>query len=69
MNQNPRRAVVTGASTGIGEATLRQLRVLGWAVVAVAMLRLSMPSALVRTRYVKNLLANRFALLKSLRAW
>lgn len=28
MNQNPRRAVVTGASTGIGEATVRQLRVL-----------------------------------------
>ncbi|QWW18849.1 SDR family oxidoreductase [Schaalia sp. 19OD2882] len=32
----PRRAVVTGASTGIGEATVRLLRAHGWHVVAVA---------------------------------
>jgi len=31
-----RRAVVTGASSGIGEATARALRVRGWDVVAVA---------------------------------
>ncbi|GAB3612350.1 SDR family oxidoreductase [Humibacter ginsengisoli] len=31
-----RRAVVTGASTGIGEATVRLLRAHGWEVVAVA---------------------------------
>ena len=31
-----RKAVVTGASTGIGEATVRKLRKLGWDVVAVA---------------------------------
>lgn len=31
-----RRAVVTGASTGIGEATVRRLRAQGWAVTAVA---------------------------------
>lgn len=31
-----RRAVVTGASTGIGEATVRQLRALGWEVTGVA---------------------------------
>ena len=31
-----RRAVVTGASTGIGEATVRALRSSGWDVVAVA---------------------------------
>ena len=31
-----RRAVVTGASTGIGEATVRLLRQNGWDVVAVA---------------------------------
>ncbi len=32
----PRTAVVTGASTGIGEHTVRQLRALGWKVIAVA---------------------------------
>ncbi|WP_308493342.1 SDR family oxidoreductase [Microbacterium terrisoli] len=31
-----RRAVVTGASSGIGEATVRALRATGWDVVAVA---------------------------------
>src|SRR5690606_17162357 len=31
-----RRAVVTGASTGIGEATVRALRAQGWDVVGVA---------------------------------
>lgn len=31
-----RRAVVTGASTGIGEATVRALRAAGWEVVGVA---------------------------------
>lgn len=31
-----RKAVVTGASTGIGEATVRKLRDFGWDVVAVA---------------------------------
>lgn len=30
------RVLVTGASTGIGEATVRQLRASGWAVIAVA---------------------------------
>ncbi|WP_022867958.1 SDR family NAD(P)-dependent oxidoreductase [Schaalia vaccimaxillae] len=33
---NTRRAVITGASTGIGEATVRQLIEAGWEVVAVA---------------------------------
>lgn len=33
---SPRRAVVTGASTGIGQATVRQLRARGWDVTAVA---------------------------------
>lgn len=33
---NPRQAVVTGASTGIGEHTVCQLRDLGWKVIAVA---------------------------------
>lgn len=36
MSTSPRRAVVTGASTGIGEATVRALRAIGWDVVAVA---------------------------------
>ncbi|QCU78213.1 SDR family oxidoreductase [Citricoccus sp. SGAir0253] len=31
-----RRAVVTGASTGIGAATVRQLATVGWSVLAVA---------------------------------
>ena len=31
-----RRAVVTGASSGIGEATVRALRARGWDVVGVA---------------------------------
>ncbi|MFB7843401.1 SDR family oxidoreductase [Microbacterium sp. NPDC056052] len=34
--QNSRRAVVTGASTGIGEAAVRALRASGWDVVGVA---------------------------------
>ena len=33
---NQRRAVVTGASSGIGAATVRRLRERGWAVVGVA---------------------------------
>lgn len=32
----PRRAIVTGASTGIGEETVRELRRRGWQVVATA---------------------------------
>lgn len=36
MTENTRRAVVTGASTGIGEATVRALRAIGWEVIAVA---------------------------------
>lgn len=36
MSESTKRAVVTGASTGIGEATVRRLRGLGWDVVAVA---------------------------------
>ena len=32
----PRRAVVTGASSGIGEATVRRLRAEGWDVLATA---------------------------------
>lgn len=33
---SPRRAIVTGASTGIGEETVRELRRRGWHVVATA---------------------------------
>lgn len=36
MTGTIRRAVVTGASTGIGEATVRALRAIGWDVIAVA---------------------------------
>ncbi len=36
QTRSVRRAVVTGASTGIGEATVRLLRERGWAVTAVA---------------------------------
>ena len=36
MTENTRRAVVTGASTGIGEASVRALRAIGWEVIAVA---------------------------------
>ena len=32
----PRRALVTGASSGIGEATVRLLRSRGWPVIGVA---------------------------------
>ncbi|MER3394138.1 MAG: SDR family NAD(P)-dependent oxidoreductase, partial [Microcella pacifica] len=31
-----RRAVITGASSGIGAATVRRLRDAGWSVLAVA---------------------------------
>lgn len=34
--RSPRRAIVTGASTGIGEASVRELRARGWEVVATA---------------------------------
>lgn len=36
QQNRPRRAVVSGASTGIGEATVRRLRAEGWDVVATA---------------------------------
>lgn len=36
MSEQTLRAVVTGASSGIGAATVRQLRGLGWSVLAVA---------------------------------
>lgn len=36
VENNSKHAVVTGASTGIGEATVRKLRSEGWSVVAVA---------------------------------
>lgn len=36
MGEQTLRAVVTGASSGIGAATVRRLRGLGWAVLAVA---------------------------------
>lgn len=36
LHDHPRRALVTGASTGIGEDTVRMLRSRGWEVVATA---------------------------------